>query len=124
MDMLPTVLEAVGGAPMPGVDGISLLPLLVEGKPLPERDIYWEMDGQTAVRRGDMKLVLNGRLVEGEGPREAVYLSDLASDPGERNNLADEMPDLTEGMKKAALSWREALERNWDARFARNYSLT
>lgn len=124
MDMLPTVLEAVGTAPMPGLDGESLMSLLTKGEPLPARDIYWEMDGQTAVRRGDMKLVLNGRLVEGEQPRAAVFLSNLASDPGERHNLADQMPELTADMKNAALSWRAQLEKNWDAKFAPNYSLT
>ncbi len=124
MDMLPTILEAVGGKPMKDLDGVSLLAHLTEGKPLPARDIYWEMDGQTAVRRGDYKLVLNGRLVEGEEPRAEIFLSDLANDPGERNNLADKMPDLTTDMKKAAVSWRAALEKNWDETFAPNNLLT
>ena len=42
---------------------------------------------------------LNGQLVEGEEPRAAVNLSNVVKDPGERINLADEMPELAAEMK-------------------------
>lgn len=125
MDLFPTVLEAAGGkADGYDLDGISLLPLLTEGILLPQRDLYWEMDGQTAVRRGDMKLVLNGQLVEGEEQRAEVFLSNLKDDPGERNNLAEAQPELTAEMKDAALTWRAGIEETFRDNFAKNYSLT
>ena len=40
--------------------------MVVDGQYTPHTDIYWEMGNQTAVRRGKWKLVLNGRLVEGD----------------------------------------------------------
>ncbi|MGI6238141.1 MAG: sulfatase [Christensenellales bacterium] len=124
MDLFPTVLEAVGVPHQKELDGVSLLPHLINGTPLPVRDLYWEMDGQTAMRRGDMKLVLNGQLVELQQPRAEVFLSNLAADPGERQNLANEMPELAEEMRDAALTWRTALEKNWDERFKQNDALT
>jgi hypothetical protein len=72
-----------------------------------------------------MKLVLNGRLVEEEQPKEPVFLADLSTDPGETVNLAEAMPELTAELTREALTWREKLEAHWEERFAGNYrSLT
>ncbi|MDE6412904.1 MAG: sulfatase-like hydrolase/transferase [Eubacterium sp.] len=124
-DIFPTILEACGGNPSDYVlDGKSILPMLLGGEEITHKYLFWEMENQTAVRCGKYKLVLNGQLVEGEPKRAEVFLSDLESDPGEKNNLADELPELTEELKNAALEWRAALEDNWDKNFAKNYSLT
>ncbi len=48
----------------------------------------------------------------------------LTDDPGEKNNLAEELPDLCEKLTKAALEWRAKIEDTWDKEFAKNYSLT
>ena len=82
------------------------------------------MEGQTAVRRGKYKLVLNGVLVEGEEPQAPIFLSDLSEDISESRNLAEELPELTEELKEEALSWRKKLEENWEKRFAANYIST
>lgn len=82
------------------------------------------MEWQTAVRYGNYKLVLNGRLTEGEAPRAAVFLSDLSTDPGEKNNLAEKIPELCEKLTTAALDWRKQIEKTWEEKFAANYSLT
>lgn len=79
------------------------------------------MDGQTAIRRGRYKLALNGRLVEGEEQRAPAFLSDLETDPGERENLAEAMLDLAASMKEEALVWRAKMESNWETEFADNY---
>lgn len=123
-DIFPTILEACGGNPSDyELDGHSILPMLLGGEEKTHDYIFWEMEGQTAVRHGNYKLVLNGQLVEGEEKRADVFLSDLDVDPSEQNNLANEMPELAEELKTAALEWREALEKNWDEKFAKNYSL-
>ncbi|MGI6366882.1 MAG: sulfatase [Anaerolineae bacterium] len=120
MDLLPTVLGAAGieteGLEL---DGRDLWPLLTRGEAGPERDLFWEMDDQTALRRGRWKLVLNGRLVEGAPVQDAVHLSDLLVDPGERVNLADRQPQLTAELTRAALAWRERLEARWATERAR-----
>ena len=82
------------------------------------------MENQNAVKYGNYKLVLNGRLTEGESPRAPVFLSDLSSDPGEKHNLSEEMPELCEKLTNAALDWRAQIEKTWEDKFAANYSLT
>ena len=67
MDVVPTILEAVGiDYSNLKIDGKSLLPHLINGKKMPDREIFWEMQNQKAVRKGKWKLVLNGQLVENE----------------------------------------------------------
>ena len=98
------MLEACGGDPTSYVlDGESMLDMLLGGEEKTHEALYWEMEGQTAIRQGDYKLVLNGRLVEGEEPRAPLFLSDLRTDPGERHNLAEEQPERAEQMRRAAL---------------------
>ena len=114
MDLFPTVLAAAGLDPATyDLDGRDLGPLVTQGQALPERDIFWEMDDQTAVRRGRWKLVLNGRLVEGAPPEDAVHLADLEADMGERVNLKDAHPALAAELTHAGLAWREGIERSW-----------
>ncbi len=125
MDIAPTMLEAAGAAADVPFDGRSLMGLLKECDKGAVRQLFWEMDGQTAVREGDMKLVLNGVLEECGGVRAPVFLSNLADDPREQQNLADSDPALTERLTRAATDWRAALESHWDREFAANYrSLT
>ena len=114
MDIFPTLLNAAGGDPSEyELDGVDILPHLAEGRPLPERDLFWEMEGQTAVRRGNWKLVLNGRLVEGAPPEDAVHLADLEADMAERTNLRDQHPGIVADLQHAAESWRAGIDKRW-----------
>lgn len=126
MDVFPTLLKIAGGDPGKyTLDGMDVMGVLTEGEKTPHDVIYWEMEGQTALRRGDYKLVLNGRLVEEETPKEPVFLVDLSEDPGETVNLAEKLPELTKALTEEALSWRAELEQHWEERFAAAYrSLT
>ena len=120
-DLFPTILQAAGGDPARyELDGMSILDMVAAAVPTPHREIFWEMLGQTAVRRGRWKLVLNGQLVEGAPPQDDVHLSDLEEDMGERKNLKDEHPELVEQMSDAALRWRETLESRWERDFGAN----
>ena len=122
MDLFPTVLRLAGGDPEAyALDGRDILPVLTEGADSPHEELFWEMEGQTAVRRGRYKLVLNGQLVETELPQEAVFLSDLREDPGETVNLAGRMPELTQELTERALRWREGIEAHWEENFAQAY---
>ena len=126
MDVFPTILEICGGNPDNyELDGLSMKEMLLGGVERTHDAIFWEMDDQTAMRQDNYKLVLHGKLVEGEEQRAEVFLADLSKDPGERNNLANAEPERTERMKTAALAWRAELEENWEQKFANNYrSLT
>lgn len=90
-DFLPTAAELAGAA-IPAecrTDGVSLVPML-KGGAAPKRDrFYWELHEGTpiqAVRFGDWKAVKNG-------PKRAIELYDLASDPGESRDVASGHPE-------------------------------
>ena len=122
-DLFPTILEACGGnAEEYELDGISLMPLIEESGEALHDYLFWEMEGQTAVRRGKYKLVINGRLEEFAQVQDEYFLSDLEKDPGEKNNLAAELPEICEELKNAALLWREQIEKTWEERFLGNYT--
>lgn len=91
-DFLPTAAE-LAGAKVPAeckTDGLSLVSFL-KGGPAPKRDsFYWELhEGRPiqAVRFGNWKAVKNG-------PNAAVELYDLATDAGEKTNLAGSKSDV------------------------------
>ena len=114
MDLFPTFLKAAGGD-LAGyeLDGLDVLPMVAEDADSPHDCVFWEMGDQTAVRRGPLKLVLNGRLVEGAPPEDGVHLSNLDEDMGERVNLKDKHAELVAELRSAAEQWREDIERRW-----------
>ncbi len=115
IDIFPTLLAAAGvPATTYAVDGTDLWPWLRGGTDgPPDRDLYWELGKQTAIRRGPWKLVLNGQEVEGAPPEDATHLSNLETDPGERRNLKDADPVLTTDLTEAAQRWRAGIEVRW-----------
>jgi len=114
MDFFPTVMTAVD-IPTDSyeLDGINLLPHLTTGEALTARDLYFEMNGQLAIRRGDMKLVLDGKLVEGGDVPVPVHLANLRDDMSETYNLADEYPDLVTDMQESVRTWYDSITRRW-----------
>jgi arylsulfatase A-like enzyme len=82
MDWTATLLELAGADPDPAhpLDGVSLVDHLFRGKPLAERDLFWRMKGQRALRRGDLKYV---RLTD-----NVDRLYDIGTDSHEQANLA------------------------------------
>ncbi|MDQ4032467.1 MAG: sulfatase-like hydrolase/transferase, partial [Actinomycetota bacterium] len=89
IDVVPTFLELADVAAPPGhlIDGRSILPTLMEGKPSPHEQVFWEYAGQQAVRQGPWKLVLDGKLDFSRPAADRVFLSNLDLDPGERINI-------------------------------------
>jgi len=88
-DLQPTLAEAAGVEPPPGIDGLSMLSPF-QGRPQSGHEsLYWEFHERgfdQAVRFGDWKAVRRG------GRSAPVELFDLASDVGETHNLAGEHP--------------------------------
>ena len=118
MDVFPTFLRAAGGDPSAcDLDGLDVLPMVAQGADTPHEQILWEMGKQTATRRGRWKLVLNGQLVEGASPEDAVHLADLDADMGESVNLAARHPDIAADLKREAEAWRESVEEAWNEKW-------
>ena len=100
LDLMPTMLDLAGAAAPQGhrFDGISLAPLLLEGKGVGERKLFWR--GQ-AMRDGNWKLVVEGRGAKGVG------LYDLSKDIGEKTDLAREHPERVRQMRAAIDAWKK-----------------
>ncbi len=89
-DFLPTVAELVGFDPPEGIDGTSILPVLLGDDPgIGDRFLYWggTPGNPEAVRWGRWKAVR-------EGPGEPLELFDLSVDVGEVQNVAQENPEV------------------------------
>ena len=121
MDVLPTVAEAIA-APLPEdrvIDGRSWLESA--GRPAPAsqpRRLFFEWDGQLAVRDGRWKLVHQGLVYDPAGGgtrvrrlagRDALFLSDLSADPGETVNLRDQHAEQCALLLEACRAWRDSL---------------
>jgi arylsulfatase A-like enzyme len=105
MDLLPTFLALADPAAKlpPQIDGQNILPVL-SGQTPPHEYMFWSFNKQRAVRRGDWKLIINPPRYPGDEPLEAVWLSNLEADPGEKRNLAPaeraRVQQLTEKVRK------------------------
>ena len=102
IDIMATCVDVAGATPLKELNGKSVLPLegrsLVPAfadKPIERDAIYWEHEGNAAVRVGDMKLVRMGRKGDWE-------LYDMAKDRTEQHDLASEQPDKA---KELAAKW-------------------
>ncbi len=101
LDILPTVLAAVGVPALPDrpLDGINILPILRREAPAPTRNLFWSA-GSTeswwAVRSGDWKLV---------GEKAKVGLFDLSTDVSEKDDLAANMPEKVAALTKLHDAW-------------------
>jgi arylsulfatase A-like enzyme len=117
MDILPTVGRAIG-ATVPGVDGSDILAVAAKGARSPHEAIFWSQGGQLAVRRGEWKLVIGGkpfdRSPDGAKPligEDAIFLSNLASDPGETKNLRRLHPNLVDELSTLVSCWQAAIRQ-------------
>lgn len=121
IDIAPTLYEAAGathptsfdGQPVLALEGISLLPALKGQQPLPnDRPLFFERQGNEAIRLGDWKLVRpynEGKASgdpDGIGERTGQWeLYHLAVDPGETHNLAQAHPERVAELKSAWEAW-------------------
>ena len=114
MDFMPTFLDIanaeypsqVDGRPIQPYEGMSLSPLFAGSDKLPERTLYFDHFGSSAIRRGDWKLVrcnerLNGRQWE---------LYNITDDRCETKNLIEDEPERFKVLEQAWLSWAKRVK--------------
>jgi len=111
IDFYPTMLEMAGatGDPDHLVDGVSLVPLLKQTGTIDRETIYWHYPHYHittpfgSIRKGNFKLIEyyeDGRL----------ELYNLKNDISEQHNLAHEMPEKAEELKKMIDDWRKSVD--------------
>ena len=105
IDLMATVVDVTGakypveynGHAIQPMEGVSLLPALA-GEPLERNNpIFFEHEGNRAVRRGQWKLVMKHK-----GPWE---LYDVETDRTEQRNLAKEKPELAKDLQAQWEAW-------------------
>ena len=109
IDLVPTILEAVGatrietwdGKPVPPPPGKSLVPVFSKDGSVSRDYLWWCHEGNRALRVGNWKLVAAGQ----DGPWE---LYDLGSDRTETSDLAARHPEKLRELAKAwTQRWNE-----------------
>jgi arylsulfatase A-like enzyme len=110
IDAAATLLDLAGIEPPASYDGASLGPILFRyARPdgAPERAIYLRYYGHQAIVRGTNKLTKF---------RGTASLVDVAADPEERTNLADQNPKLTRELKSLVRAETSRIETGYAAR--------
>ena len=109
IDIVPTCLEAarsrypavLAGWRLTPPAGQSLLPVF-EGREMARDPVFWEHEGNRAVRDGKWKLVSRY-----PGHWE---LYDLEADRTETNDLAEKFPAVVEGLSRAYAAWAKKIQ--------------
>jgi len=107
IDVMATVVDVAGavypqefnGKAIRPMEGRSLVPAFAD-RPVAREAIYWEHEGNAAVRQGDLKLVRKGR----DGPWE---LYDLKVDRTELRDLARSQPEKAGELASLWEAWAE-----------------
>ena len=112
MDVTASILAAAGTKVPPSYrpDGIDIFPILRGATPIVERQVFWRTQSnprsqQRAVRSGRWKLLM--LLVDGS---PQFFLYDLYADPGERNDLAAQRPDLVRSLWRLIQDWQKDVD--------------
>lgn len=106
MDILPTFVKWAGGSIPDGVDGVDLSPVILDGKSKVHDAVYWEYDGQRAIRMNEWKLIEGYRASLGQELNPGLWLSNLKEDPEEKRNLADEKSAIARDLRATLQAWK------------------
>ncbi|RYD59998.1 MAG: arylsulfatase [Sphingomonadales bacterium] len=120
VDLLPTLAKLAGAAPLAGIDGIDLTPVL-EGKAIAKRALlFWSFGMPSAARQpggpSQPRDVAPGLAVRdgawkllAQPDGSDVQLYDLQADPNETTNLADRQPRVAKRLLAELQKWAATL---------------
>jgi len=118
IDIMATCVDAAGadypkeynGENITPMEGRSLLPAFVD-KPIEREALFWEHEGNRAIRLGKWKLVARTErfLRITNADLNAWELYDLDADRTETNNLAEQYPDRVKEMSAQWEQWANRL---------------
>ncbi len=103
LEVFPTVLNLVGQQPPAGVvlDGFDMMPVLEGKASSPRNEMFWQRRDDRAARVGRWKWVDSQR---GSG------LFDLSRDPGEKQDLSAEKPEVLAMMQERFAAWKKRMD--------------
>lgn len=117
IDLLPT-FAAITKSPLPKkkIDGVNILPLLRGENFSPRNEMlyYYKVNDLNAIRVGNYKLVfphnygsvkvpgINGTSGKTEQVETGLALYDLSKDPGEKNDVKEQFPEIVKHLQTAA----------------------
>ena len=104
-------MAGLPGKPQQHVDGVSWVPVL-KGEKMHRGPLYWHYPHYgnqggspgAAIRNGDWKLI------EFFEPEKEVELYNLKDDIGEKNNLAEKMPEKAAELKDMLGKWQKEVD--------------
>ena len=125
LDLLPTIMGAVGGSIPSGLPGLNLMPNMEEQKPIPRDMIFGESYAHDVIDLDDVEKTLLYRwVIKGKWKLLLTYdgtvskyknvhareekrpqLFDLKADPHENKNLAKDNPELVAELVKELNGW-------------------
>ena len=114
LDVYTTVLRLAGAEDTAGVDGLDISPTLMRGEPSPRTALpYYNRGELRAFRSGTFKLHLITEGAYGQPPdrqeHEKPLLFNLADDPAEKFDVADQHPEVVADMLQQIAEHRAAM---------------
>jgi uncharacterized sulfatase len=117
VDFFPTLLDIAGSNQnYSNIDGVSLLPVLTESRSLAREAIYWHYPHYHSAGEGPCGAIRQGsyKLIEWYVPtlwdlEGQIELYNLAEDIGERNDLADDLPEKAAELRQKLHAWRKSV---------------
>jgi arylsulfatase A-like enzyme len=101
IDLFPTFCK-LGSAEFDQqlLDGRDLAPTIFEGKPIPDRALFWELGAHAELERKPWSAVRDGDWKYVETPNDGEFLFNLAEDPNEENNRGETDPERLAKFRK------------------------
>jgi arylsulfatase A-like enzyme len=107
VDVMPTLLDLAGakGSPDHPFDGMDVWATIADGAPSPHDDILINVEViRGAIRKGDWKLI---KIAVLPGKTE---LFNLAKDPGETTDLAEQNPEIAHDLETRLLAYARQMQ--------------